>query len=291
MDLSASENISVGDFIGKWKLIKKIAKSGFNDIYLGRFQTIDAVIKIPKSEEFWDKIDNEIQCLTYLENKFTFFPHILDRYTSNDPVPWLALEIIEGENLKQFIENKGPLDKKEWFHLAEKLFKALSILDSKGITHEDIKPTNVFYNAGDLKIIDFGLARLPNLVSSKLNDDSSVIDSWAGTFEFSSPEHFSGEHVSAMDVFSAASTLVFVGSGRSPFHASSSSEWMNAIGRDAPNFQNLADTQIRFLNPLFAKNKSERQTSLECVNFLNKFNESGILSSSPLFKIWPEIKN
>ncbi len=291
MDHSGSENINVGDFIGKWKLIKKIAKSGFNDIYLGRFQTTDAVIKIPKTEEFWDKIDNEIQCLTYLENEFTFFPHILDRYTSNDSVPWLALEIIEGENLKQFIEFKGPLDEKEWFQLAEELFKALSILDSKGITHEDIKPTNIFFNAGDLRIIDFGLARIPNWVNNKLNDDSSVIDSWAGTFEYSSPEHFSGEHVSAMDVFSAASTLVFAGSGKSPFDASSSSEWMSAIGRDAPNFQKLTDSQIKFLNPLFAKNKSERQTSLECVKFLNKFNATGILKDSTQFKIWPEIKN
>ena len=291
MDLSSSENIGVGDFIGKWKLIKKIAKSGFNDIYLGTFQATNAVIKIPKTEEFWDKIDNEIQCLTYLENKFTYFPQILDHYTSNDQVPWLALEVIEGENLKQFIENRGSLDEKQWFRLAEDLFEALSILDSKGITHEDIKPTNIFYNTGELKIIDFGLARIPNWVNNKLNDDSSVIDSWAGTFEYSSPEHFSGEHVPAMDVFSAASTLVFAGTNKSPFHASSSSEWMNAIGRDAPNLQDLTDAQIKFLNPLFVKNKSERQTSLECVDFLSKFNKHEISSKSSLFKSWPEIKN
>lgn len=291
MSPTSSEDIKVGDYVGKWELTKKIAKSGFNDIYLGRFENIEAAIKIPRDEEFWDKIDNEILCLNYLENRFSCFPHILDSYTPNDSVPWLALEVIEGKNLKEHITNNGPLEVKEWFVLAEELMKALSTLESKSITHEDIKPTNIFYTNGELKIIDFGLARIPNWVNNKLYEDSSIIDSWAGTFEYSSPEHFSGEHVSGMDVFSAASTLVFAGSGRSPFYASNSSEWMKAIGRDGPSFHNLTEAQIRFLNPLFAKNKSERQSSKECLKFLNELNESGILENNPLFKTWPYFEN
>ena len=291
MSPTSGENIKVGDYIGKWELTEKIAKSGFNDIYLGRFENTEAAIKIPRDEEFWDKIDNEILCLNYLENSFSCFPHILDSYTPNDSVPWLALEVIKGKNLKEHITNNGPLEVKEWFVLAEELMKALSILESKSITHEDIKPTNIFYTNGELKIIDFGLARIPNWVNNKHYEDSSIIDSWAGTFEFSSPEHFSGEHVPGMDVFSAASTLVFAGSGRSPFNASNSSEWMKAIGRDAPSFHNLTETQIRFLNPLFAKNKSERQKSKECLKFLNELNKNEIFENNPLFKNWPEIEN
>ena len=286
-----SEDIKVGDYVGKWELNKKIAKSGFNDIYVGSFENVEAVIKIPRNEEFWDKIDNEIQCLKYLENKFSFFPHILDSYNPNDPIPWLAIEIIEGENLKDVVTNKGPLEEIEWFGLAGELMRALSILQSKNITHEDIKPTNIFFNKGEFKLIDFGLARIPNSENSKLYGDSSVIDSWAGTFEYSSPEHFSGEHVSEMDVFSAASTLVFAGTGRSPFNASNSSEWMRAIGRDAPNFHNLSETQIKFINPLFAKNKSERQNSKEATKFLTEFNKSVIIENNPLFLSWPQIKN
>ena len=291
MTPTSNENIEVGGYIGKWKLIKKIANSGFNEIYLGKFESNEAIIKIPRSEEFWDKIDNEIQCLNLLDNKFSFFPHILDSYSANDETPWLALEVIKGENLKEVIKRNGPLEMKDWFKFAEELMKALSILESKKITHEDIKPTNIFYSNGELKIIDFGLARIPKWVNEKLYEDSSVIDSWAGTFEFSSPEHFSGEHVSEMDVFSAASTLVFAGSGRSPFFASNSSEWMKAINRDAPNFHNLTISQKKFLNPLFTKNKSERQTSKVCSDFLIKLNKSENLDENILFQSWPEFKN
>jgi tetratricopeptide (TPR) repeat protein len=81
-----------------------------------------------------------------------------------------------------------------------------------------------------------------------------------------------------MDIFSAASTLVFAAKGRSPFSAKSNSEWMEAIGNRAPDLSDLTPNQIRYLNPLFVKNKSDRpdanQAKLSAEQFIELINRN-----------------
>jgi serine/threonine protein kinase len=269
------KNFQVGKNIDGWKITEKVAESDFSQIYKIEKPDQKAIIKFPKNLDNWNKIENEKTILTLLQKYPDFFPRLLDFGHAVDNEPWIIIEFIELDNLQALIKDSGPLNELEWFYFAKLLMQALTILENLDISHEDIKPSNIFYRDSKIKIIDFGLATLKsnNNLNNNENDELSdpLSENYAGTFEYSSPEHFSFEHVPAMDVFSAASTLVFAAKGKSPFQGTSPFEWFTAIEKLSPDLKKLTLLQQKFVNPLFPKNKSQRRRASDGLKIVDQF--------------------
>ena len=83
---------------------------------------------------------------------------------TDDGLWYYAMELLQGENLRDLVEREGPLPTARLVHLARQILRALGEAHAKGIIHRDIKPENVFVaqlgGESDIaKLLDFGIAK------------------------------------------------------------------------------------------------------------------------------------
>ncbi|MBI4244287.1 MAG: serine/threonine protein kinase, partial [Planctomycetes bacterium] len=138
------------------------------------------------SEEDLERFKREIQALAKLND-----PRIVHIYSAGKDEDtgdlWYAMELIEGKTLDRII-SEHELNQTEIIDTVIEIAKALISAYSVGIIHRDIKPTNIFITANkDVKLADFGLARLPGTCS--LTQSDTII----GTLDYISPERIHGK--------------------------------------------------------------------------------------------------
>jgi len=93
---------------------------------------------------------------------------------------YIAMEFIEGGNLREFIRIRKKLDPKELVRLGIQMVEGLRYALSKGVTHRDIKPTNILISAsGDIKWVDFGLGGAVDGNSKQVSDVAKQEASYA----------------------------------------------------------------------------------------------------------------
>src|SRR5262249_36067382 len=89
-------------------------------------------------------------------------PNIVQIYTINeqDGQQYMALEYVEGRNLRDYLSRKGPLDLPVCLSLMRQIANALQRAHESGFIHRDVKPENILVNRkGEVKVTDFGLSR------------------------------------------------------------------------------------------------------------------------------------
>src|ERR1700734_1605493 len=90
---------------------------------------------------------------------------MLDHGVTPDGVPFIAMELLEGNDLGHHLEQRGGrLSIEETAHIISQVAKALGRAHERGIVHRDIKPDNIFLcdvGSGELfvKLLDFGIAK------------------------------------------------------------------------------------------------------------------------------------
>ncbi len=99
--------------------------------------------------------------------------HVVQIYAVEDqPIPYLVMEYIAGENLQQKLDRVGPLEVPEVLRIGCEIARGLAAAHAVGLIHRDIKPANILLEDGAVpcaKLIDFGLARAA--------DDASITQS------------------------------------------------------------------------------------------------------------------
>jgi len=146
-------------------------------------------------------------------------PHVvqvIDAGEDGDPAhprPYIVLEYVEGETLKQRIRRMGRLPVTEAVAYAIEVARALSAAHERGIVHRDVKPQNVLVDSeGTAKVTDFGIAR--TLTEEGLTADGRVL----GTTDYVSPEQALGHPVTGQsDVYSLGIVLYEMLTGEVPF--------------------------------------------------------------------------
>lgn len=161
---------------------------------------------------------------------------ILDDDTSEDGSLYLVTELLDGETLEERrVRLGGRIPQKDVLVVVDQLLGVLSAAHAKGIVHRDLKPENVFLTrAGQVKVLDFGIARLRELSSPKGLTQSGAM---AGTPAYMAPEHARGlsdEVDEKSDLWSCGAVIFCLLSGRSVHEGRTVNEQLaNAITRPA----------------------------------------------------------
>ncbi|GAA4308259.1 Stk1 family PASTA domain-containing Ser/Thr kinase [Klenkia terrae] len=135
--------------------------------------------------------------------------------TTTGATPYIVMEYIEGETLRDVLRREGRLEPDRAMSLTADICAALDFSHRNGIVHRDVKPGNVMITPqGTVKVMDFGIARAVSDSAATMTSTAAVI----GTAQYLSPEQARGEGVDARsDVYSAGCLLYELVTGAPPF--------------------------------------------------------------------------
>jgi len=168
----------------------------------------------------------------------------------DDNSPYIAMELLEGETIKQKIHGKPlPLDAVlDW---VIQVTDALAAAHERGIVHRDLKPANLFITCGaHAKVLDFGLAKLSTVkAAAAANSSESTMTAvqtlaghMMGTPAYMSPEQARGEQLDARtDLFSLGAVIYEMATGKLPFQGTTTATMVASLLRDSPESPLLAN--------------------------------------------------
>lgn len=155
---------------------------------------------------------------------------------ADGPNPFLAMELVDGLSLEEYVQVHGPLRGGMLWVVAEGLVDALKSIHLAGVIHRDLKPSNIIIGADGVKVVDFGI--------SALKDSAALtgVGAFMGTAAWLSPEQVSGGHVTAeSDIFNFGLVMTFASCGEHPFGTGRADAIMYRIAHDEPILQHVPD--------------------------------------------------
>ncbi|MBI5758122.1 MAG: SUMF1/EgtB/PvdO family nonheme iron enzyme, partial [Planctomycetales bacterium] len=188
------------------------------------------------------------------------------------PLPYLVMEFIDGQTLKDKLDGAGPLETPEVLHIARQIASGLAAAQTMGLIHRDIKPANILLEQGAeqrVKISDFGLARAA--------DDASMTRTGviSGTPMYMAPEQAQGQSLDhRADLFSLGSVLYQMACGRPPFRAATTIAVLRRVVEDTPRplqeiLPEIPDWLVAIVTKLHAKKPEDRfQSAKEVADLL-----------------------
>lgn len=247
MDLSR-----IGLRVGNIEVLHRLGEGGMGALFVGFDDKLQrrVALKAIRSDRRLDaaartRFLREARILSQLDD-----PRIcrIYDYLESDGGDFLVLELIEGQNLRQFLQD-GPVEKNRALEIAREIAGALAEAHAKGVIHRDLKPDNVMINRdGRVKVLDFGLAQSgsespelrgatpqPRRVeinaqypatdqdgpwqdATRILFENSTSDTVLGTVGYMSPEQARGERLTtASDLYSFGVLLHELVSGEPPF--------------------------------------------------------------------------
>ena len=236
----------VGKSVLHYKIIAELGSGGMGVVYRAEDLKLrrevalkfisDQVSRDPKALE---RLRREARAASALNH-----PSICTIYDihEHDGQPFIVMELLEGGSLRQLI-GRGPMEINKALDVAIQIADALDAAHSKGLTHRDIKPGNIFISPrGYAKILDFGLAKFsamdlaqgPGILSTVLIENSAT-GRVMGTPAYMSPEQARADDIDHLtDIFSFGVVLYEMVTGISPFVGKTAAVVFDAILNRAP---------------------------------------------------------
>lgn len=143
---------------------------------------------------------------------------------------YIAMEYVDGTDMGFFTKPGHLLPDRQLLHIIARVAEALAYAHTQGVTHRDIKPTNIMVDLekGIVKVMDFGVARVTDATRTR----TGVV---LGTPSYMSPEQLSGQTVDGRsDLYSLGVTLFQLLTGQLPYKHTSMATLMRAISQETP---------------------------------------------------------
>jgi eukaryotic-like serine/threonine-protein kinase len=158
---------------------------------------------------------------------------------------YITMELVRGTTLHTFIREAGRLDVGATLTIGKQLCRALEVAHEEGIVHRDIKPQNLIVDqAGFLKVMDFGIARLAEHRPAE-GEALTAVGMVVGTPQYMAPEQLFGEPVDARtDLFATGAVLFECVTGQLAFNRPSLAELGAEHLRGSPRDPSILNPEV-----------------------------------------------
>lgn len=244
--------LNPGSRVGPYEIKAALGAGGMGEVYCARDTRLnrDVAIKVLRDLFTSDpdrlvRFEREAQLLALLNHQHIAHIYGLEETSSPGPnlppLRALVMELVDGPTLADRIA-EGPLPLAEALPIARQIAEALEAAHERGIIHRDLKPANIKLNAaGDVKVLDFGLAKALNpaadLSPSALNSPAfaspaTLTGVILGTAAYMSPEQARGLPVDERaDIWALGVVIYEMLTGERPFEGESISDTLAAVLR------------------------------------------------------------
>ncbi|HMR11809.1 MAG TPA: serine/threonine-protein kinase, partial [Polyangiaceae bacterium] len=210
-----------GQRVAGYQVGEIIGRGAMGEVYAGLRSGDDRPVALKflhpmvlSEEKHLDRFMREAKIAAALNS-----PHvvkILELGNSNDGIPFIAMERLEGEDLARKLRGKKQLKISEVLTLVSEVAQGLSLADERGIVHRDLKPQNLFLaqttEGAVWKILDFGVSKI-NAAGATATQGGAV-----GTPSYMAPEQAKGRDVDhRADVFALGAIAYRALTGKPPF--------------------------------------------------------------------------
>src|SRR5437660_178268 len=233
----------IGQLFGNYKITHKIGAGGQGTVYkavdqkLGRTVVIKVLpAELTVKETNLKRFEREARLASALDH-----PNICTIFDMDETqgLHFIAMQYVEGKNVRQLC-NGRPLELESALRIGIQVADALSAAHARGIIHRDVKSGNVMVtDAGQVKILDFGLAKLVDEQEASTSgvDRTELTEVGVpyGTATYAAPEQARGDKVDARaDIFSTGVLLYEMLTGTWPFRGKSTVDVRHAVIHDQP---------------------------------------------------------
>ena len=222
---------------GQYQILQKIGSGGMGAVYKALQPEMNRMVgvkilhpKLANRKDLVSRFRREARAMSQLSHPNTTKVFMFGEL--DDGSLYIIMEFLEGRNLNQTVRAEGPFAMERALPVLISACGALDEAHKAGIIHRDLKPENIFLvQSGGLKdypkLLDFGLAK----VGERQMRPGSVILTQEGmvfgTPEFMSPEQAQGKTLTpASDIYSLATILYEVLTGKLPFDAKSAMDYI-----------------------------------------------------------------
>jgi serine/threonine protein kinase len=228
--------------LGKYEIEALLGKGGMGAVWRARHALTGRKLAIKTLDESYLKKKGVVQRFGREARAASAVHHpgiveVLDLDQTEDGIPFLVMEFLEGETLAKRIERRGRLQQDELVHLGVMLLEALEAAHLGGVIHRDLKPENIYVvpagRRGEIvKILDFGISQKRDEIGDKLTQTGSVL----GTPHYMSPEQALGDKEldQRADLYAAGVVLYECAVGDVPFDAPNYNRLLRTILDDPP---------------------------------------------------------
>ena len=211
---------------GRYELGDLLGRGGMAEVRKGRDTRLGRTVAVKRlrtdlasDATFQARFRREAQSSASLNH-----PSIVSVYDTGEEMatdgsdvaqPYIVMECVQGRTLRDILREGRKILPERALEITSDVLAALDYSHRAGIIHRDIKPGNVMLTpSGDVKVMDFGIARAVSDASSTMTQTAAVV----GTAQYLSPEQARGETVdSRSDVYSTGCLLYELLTGRPPF--------------------------------------------------------------------------
>src|SRR5438445_7250801 len=232
----------IGQTLGNYKITTKLGAGGQGTVYkatdqkLGRTVVVKVLpAELTVKEANLNRVEREARLASALDH-----PNICTIFDMDeaDGLHFITMQYVEGRNVRQLC-NGRPLELESALRIGIQVADALSVAHARGIIHRDIKSGNVMVtDAGQVKILDFGLAKLLDEDETQRGIDRTQLTEVGvpyGTATYAAPEQARGDRVDARaDSFSTGVLLYEMLTGTWPFRGKSTVDVRHAVIYDQP---------------------------------------------------------
>ena len=195
---------------------ERVGIGGMAEVYQGQDRVLGCTVAIKimlpqyaEDENFRTRFRQEAAAAANLQS-----PYIVNVYDwgQDTDTSFIVMEFVRGSDLKTAIQQRGAINQRKVAEIGSQVCQALAVAHGLDIIHRDIKPQNIMVQPdGNVKVMDFGIARAKNSVMAKT---SAVL----GTAHYISPEQAQGKELtSASDIYSLGIVLYEAATGKLPF--------------------------------------------------------------------------